>query len=694
MEFSQNFVNNLIASAKYYRSYVPSISKLPNKFDDIKQAKSLYTDALMYEAHHALQNQLHDYSEPLLSIVDIDTPNPGVVVKFESDCEVLVCYNNGEIKEYNNIYNLNLYASPLPFDRHINGLGFTFPNIHFESILCNGTSPNLKVLQLKDLCRKHKLKISGNKQELIDRLNENYIIPSITLYHGPPGTGKTYTTLKLLQSMMEKLPTEHRFLICAPSNVGVLNMYSRAYQNGIKGTLVMNEDKIPENTTFSETERESWDAKKDRIVFSTISGRCGSILKKECFHTIIIDEAAQCQEAWVWSLFRPEVKHVIMAGDPHQLPSLVHGVEYNHGISLMERLMNLGYKSHLLNTQRRMHPEIVKFPNDTFYQGKLNTDFNTFDEKMKPYQIIDINSYEEKVGTSYMNTIEAKVVVSLVQKIKQVYSDTVVISPYKGQIELLKKLDSSLTIHTVDSFQGKEADAIILTTVRRGSSVGFWQDSRRLNVALTRAKHVLRIVGNTQTWLQSSTVMKDLGLYGKSNGFIKQLNPNELQSLNIDLCLGDIKDYIKTTLWSNPIIESRALSASKNDKVLEYALVKVMLKLCTGSKLKSNETFNTYTIENKCIDWSVYLDENKKQLGLKFHNVRYSGHSEAYIQDIKKNIQKFGPEWNACCVYGNGPKVFSELPFKGKRPPVVVEVKRDRTFERINAMKLVKSFRK
>ena len=245
MEFSQHFVNNLISSAKYYRSYVPSVYKLPDKFENIKEAKRLYTDTLMYEAHHALQDQLRDYSEPLLCIVDIDSSNPGVVTKFESDCEIHVTHNNGEVKEYTNIYDLNLYASPIPFDRHINGLGFTFPNEHFESILCKGICLNLKVVQLKELCRNNKLKISGNKQELIDRLNENYIIPSITLYHGPPGTGKTYTTLQLLHTMMEKLPENHRFLICAPSNVGVLNMYSRAYQNGIKGTLVMNEELIP-----------------------------------------------------------------------------------------------------------------------------------------------------------------------------------------------------------------------------------------------------------------------------------------------------------------------------------------------------------------------------------------------------------------------------------------------------------------
>ena len=90
-----------------------------------------------------------------------------------------------------------------------------------------------------------------------------------------------------------------------------------------------------------------------------------------------MDEAAQCQEAWIWGLLRPEVKYIYMAGDPNQLPALVseEGLKLNHGRSLMERLMEMNYKTELLNTQRRMHPRIVEFSNLTYYQGKLKTDY-------------------------------------------------------------------------------------------------------------------------------------------------------------------------------------------------------------------------------------------------------------------------------------------------------------------------------
>ena len=109
-----------------------------------------------------------------------------------------------------------------------------------------------------------------------------------------------------------------------------------------------------------------------------------------------------------------------------------------------------------------MHPEIVRFPNEKFYEGKLNTEFKeNKDVNIKPFEIIDINSNEEKSGSSYMNLIEAKVVVYLANKLKQTYNDTIIISPYKGQCELLKSLDSKLVIHTVDSFfKEKERDNI------------------------------------------------------------------------------------------------------------------------------------------------------------------------------------------------------------------------------------------
>ena len=226
------------------------------------------------------------------------------------------------------------------------------------------------------------------------------------------------------------------------------------------------------------------------------------------FDTILIDEAAQCQESWMWGLFREDVKHIYLAGDPHQLPAVVseEGNKYNHSRSLMTRLMELEYPSLLLNVQRRMHPDIVKFSNKYFYDNKLETEYGGNDLKMDAFKVINVDGKEERVGTSYQNRLEAEKIIDIVNDMK--IDNTVVISPYQAQINLLKSLDNSLEVHTVDSFQGREADAIILTTVRNGEKVGFWNDYRRLNVGMTRAKHILRIVGNIETWNKQDGPLK------------------------------------------------------------------------------------------------------------------------------------------------------------------------------------------
>ena len=318
---------------------------------------------------------------------------------------------------------------------------------------------------------------------------------SLTIYHGPPGTGKTY---KLIQTLTEIIKDKkRRVLVCAASNIGVLNLYNRAKTFNIKGSLLLSNPKIAK---VSEEEELSWIPKTDQIVFCTVSMRYGSILRNINFDTILMDEAAQCQESWTWGLLRNEVKHIYLAGDHHQLPAIVSedGNKLNHSRSLMKRLMDLEYPSILLNIQRRMHPDIVDFPNKTFYDNKLKTEYKKSDINIKAFDIVNIKGVEERIGTSYQNKEEAEKVIELVKKFN--IKDTVIISPYQAQCKLLKKMDNNLIIHTVDSFQGREADIIILTTVRSGNKIGFWEDYRRLNVGLTRAKHVLRIIGDTDTW--------------------------------------------------------------------------------------------------------------------------------------------------------------------------------------------------
>ena len=367
---------------------------------------------------------------------------------------------------------VKIYPSPIPFERHIDAFNKCDPNpILLPSLLY------------------------GDKK---------YGSEFITIFNGPPGTGKTWRLMKELENILKIAPRK-KILICAPSNIGVINLYNRALSFGIHGCLILSAKHYPDN--FKMPEKQG----KNNIVFSTISMRHGRILNGIEFNTIIIDEAAQCPESWIWGLLRNRVTKLIMAGDPNQLPALVSdsGKKLNHGRSLIERLMSIEFPSELLDVQRRMHPDIVNFPNKEFYDGKLKTEYQgKYD--IQALEIINVNGNEQKVGNSYQNKEECLEIIKQYNKFKETFNDIVVISPYKAQCSLLKSINSNLEIHTVDSFQGREADVIILTTVRTGDSVGFWNDYRRLNVALTRAKHVLRIVGKISTWKKSNNKLKKL----------------------------------------------------------------------------------------------------------------------------------------------------------------------------------------
>jgi superfamily I DNA and/or RNA helicase len=368
---------------------------------------------------------------------------------------------------------VKLYESPLPYQRHINALELSQPNPALIPALLKGKA------------------VEGDA--------------FIKLFHGPPGTGKTY---RLMQELLTLIDNKKHFkiLVCAPSNIATINMYKRAVNLGIKGSLVISSNRVPEDLDLEEN-----DIENHQVIFSTISMRFGSKLRNIDFSTILMDEAAQCQEAWVWGLLRPELKYIYMAGDPHQLPALVsdNGVSLNHGRSMMERLIELGYPSELLDTQRRMHPDIVAFSNARYYQGKLKTDYQGVDLDIEHIEIMDVDGQEERIGTSYSNIKEAESVIETYHELKEDFEDVIIISPYQAHINTLRELDPSLEIHTVDSFQGREADAVILSTVRT-TNLGFWSDYRRLNVAMTRAKHVLRIIGNVNAWQKHQGPLKDL----------------------------------------------------------------------------------------------------------------------------------------------------------------------------------------
>ena len=378
---------------------------------------------------------------------------------------------------YNSV---KVYPSPIPLERHINAIFNTDPNPVLLPTLLYGSTLN-------------------NKQEFVK------------VFHGPPGTGKTYTLINELDKLLKKT-MKGKIFVCAPSNIGVLNLYKRAQSFNINGLLILsNTSKISEKDIPKDIKNIN-----KRVIFSTISMRFGKDLKDTEFKTIFIDEAAQCQEALIWGLLRKSVDRLYLCGDPMQLPALVseEGKKYNFGRSLIERLMSLNYPAKLLDTQRRMHPKIAEFPNKYFYENKLKTEYN-HNYDIEPLQIINVDGSEEKNGTSYMNKKEGEKILQIYNDLKNIFDDIVIISPYTAHCELLKKLSDNMNVHTIDSFQGREADVIILSTVRTGNDVGFWNDKRRLNVGLTRARHALRVIGCTKTWNVKDGPLKDYYGYCK-----------------------------------------------------------------------------------------------------------------------------------------------------------------------------------
>lgn len=257
-------------------------------------------------------------------------------------------------------------------------------------------------------------------------------------------------------------------------------------------------------------------------LFCTLNSCGSSFLRRSVgrsFGILLLDEGAQCTEAefYIATTF-PGIRRIVVVGDPQQLSATVIDpscASAGYGVSWMGHVFeNYSQKVHLLDTQYRMDPRILSFPNETFYANRIQSGVNVFHRLphvVKPFGFIDLaqRGREEKAGYSWKNTFEANVIKSIIcadpdiQRIRHgsVTSRIIVISPYRSQVHLLKELFrntkglKSVEVATVDSFQGQEGDVVILSTVRT-TRVGFVDSAKRLNVALTRAKRVLRVVGD------------------------------------------------------------------------------------------------------------------------------------------------------------------------------------------------------
>ncbi|ELP91723.1 hypothetical protein EIN_520800 [Entamoeba invadens IP1] len=237
------------------------------------------------------------------------------------------------------------------------------------------------------------------------------------------------------------------------------------------------------------------------------------------FWCALIDEAAQSIEPETFSAFA-KVNKIVMIGDIQQLPPTILSDEAKEGgleKSMFERLLLNKVPYVLLNTQYLMHPAISKFSNEFFYRGKLNDGVTAnersdnrinkiFSKKEFPVMFVHCKGDEGygSSGKSYGNDAEKEVVKFLVEKYnKEGINDEEIgiISPYSTQRDLLGEQHKTIQVASVDGFQGNEKEFIIISCVRSNSKggIGFLADHRRLNVALTRARKGLVMVGDAYT---------------------------------------------------------------------------------------------------------------------------------------------------------------------------------------------------
>ena len=281
-----------------------------------------------------------------------------------------------------------------------------------------------------------------------------------------------------------------------------------------------------------------------RVIASTLVGSANRLLEGQKFGTLFIDEAAQALEAACWIPIR-RVSRVILAGDHCQLPPTVKSfaaMKAGLGKTLMERIVdNHPETVTLLKMQYRMNEEIMRFSSDWFYGNQVESapevkyrsildldipmtwiDTSEFSENSENSDYSDISFKEQFVGESFgrINKAEAELTLLVLeqyfqkigkQRILDERLDVGVISPYRAQVQYLRRLfkkkeffkpyRSLISVNTVDGFQGQERDIILISLVRANDEgqIGFLRDLRRMNVAITRARMKLIILGDAST---------------------------------------------------------------------------------------------------------------------------------------------------------------------------------------------------
>jgi superfamily I DNA and/or RNA helicase len=432
----------------------------------------------------------------------------------------------------------------------------------------------------------------------------------VAIVHGPPGTGKTTT---LVEAIRISVKEEKQVLVTAPSNAAVDLLVDKLSEAGLKVLRIGHPARVTEQTLsktldarianhehyrdlrnmrkrmeqlrdmafkykreygYSERQQrklllqEAKALKADadvlefyiindllqnsEVIACTLVGSSHPTLRGKKYKTVFIDEAGQALEPACWiPIIRAD--RVVLAGDHHQLPPTVKSFEAGKA-GLSKTLFEKCIQRHpqtavMLQTQYRMHEDIMKFSAHYFYDDQLIADESVAQSLlvpgMLPVEFIDsagcgFTEEQDPETLSRYNEEEARFLIRQVERLILHFGtdnwrySIGIITPYSAQVERLIKLAeaseelsalaSFITINTVDAFQGQERDVIAISLVRSNekSEVGFLSDIRRTNVAITRAKKKLIMVGDSAT-LGAHPFYLELIEYMQQRGFYKSV---------------------------------------------------------------------------------------------------------------------------------------------------------------------------
>ncbi len=265
---------------------------------------------------------------------------------------------------------------------------------------------------------------------------------------------------------------------------------------------------------------------RSQVITCTLVGSANYMIRDKVYSTVFIDEAGQAPEPACWiPILRAE--RVILAGDHQQLPPTIksqQAAKAGLSVTLFEKIIQRQKADTMLEVQYRMNEKIMAFSNKKFYNDKLIAHESVKDKTIGDslaVEFIDTAgcSFNEEEGqntSSLVNIGEADIVL---KHLKELFDQNIIsektsigiISPYKAQVNLLeikveenealKKMGKRLSVNTVDGFQGQERDLIYISLVRSNSDgeIGFLTDLRRMNVAMTRARQKLVLIGDSAT---------------------------------------------------------------------------------------------------------------------------------------------------------------------------------------------------